>query len=234
MNQRQTNILEILLKEYIASAQAVSSNYIVEKHYPDLSSATIRNELMVLEELGYITQPHTSAGRVPTEKAYRWLVENLQPKKISSKLAEKISCYPHCTELELKALAKNLSEHSNLAVFWAFHRHNVYYTGISNLLHQPEFQHSSLIYDISSIIDRVDEIVNDSFASFLFGPQVLLGVDSPFGPFTASILSKYQLADNQGVFGIIGPLRQNYELNWQLINYLYEKISIQDQRSASS
>jgi heat-inducible transcriptional repressor len=224
MNQRQATILELLLKEYVSTAQAISSNYIVEKYHLEFSSATVRNELMELEAEGYIAQPHTSAGRIPTEKAYRWLIDNLEPKKLNAKMTDKLGCFQDCQEANLKVVAKSLAEQSNLAVFWAFHRHNVYYTGISNLLHQAEFDHTNLIYDISAIIDRVDEIINDSFDKFQFGPQTLLGSDSPFGPFTASILSKYQTADYKGAFGIIGPLRQNYELNWQLINYLYEKI----------
>ena len=78
---------------------------------------------------------------------------------------------------------------------------------------------------MSAIIDRLDEIINDSFEQFDYGAKISLGQDCLFGSFTASVVTKYKLGANVGVIGIIGPLRQDYEKNWQLINYLYEKIS---------
>jgi len=222
MNNRQATILKILINEHIQTAQAVSSNFIVDKYHLNISSATVRNELMELENEGYIIQPHTSAGRIPTEKAYHWYLAGLDLDTVSTSINwEQETSYD---EPGLKSLAKQLAESSGLAVFWAFHRHNVYYTGITKLLHQPEFAHGDTIYDISDIIDRVDEIINDNFNNFIGGPQILLGQKSPFGPSTATVLSKYQADTAQGVFGILGPLRQNYQLNWQLIKYLYEKI----------
>lgn len=225
MNERQELILNIIIKEYIETAVPISSNLLVEKYKLDISSATVRNEMAELEASGYIMQPHTSSGRIPTEQAYLWFVEKLAPKKISSGLAAKISLAEELDELALKNLAKNLAELSGLAVFCAFHRHNLYYTGVSNLLSQPEFGQSKLVYDMSVIIDRLDEIINDSFEQFDYGAKISLGQDCLFGSFTASVTTKYKLGANVGVIGIIGPLRQDYEKNWQLINYLYEKIS---------
>ena len=225
MNERQELILNIIIKEYIETAVPISSNLLVEKYKLDISSATVRNEMADLEANGYIMQPHTSSGRIPTEQAYLWFVEKLSPKKISSGLAAKIIIEEALDELALKNLAKNLAELSGLAVFCAFHRHNLYYTGVSNLLSQPEFGQSKLVYDMSVIIDRLDEIINDSFEQFDYGAKISLGQDCLFGSFTASVVTKYKLGANVGVIGIIGPLRQDYEKNWQLINYLYEKIS---------
>ena len=225
MNERQELILNIIIKEYIETAVPISSSLLVEKYKLDISSATVRNEMAELEASGYIMQPHTSSGRIPTEQAYLWFVERLAPKKISSGLAAKISLAEELDELALKNLAKNLAELSGLAVFCAFHRHNLYYTGVSNLLSQAEFTQSKLVYDMSVIIDRLDEIINDSFEQFDYGAKISLGQDCLFGSFTASVVTKYKLGANVGVIGIIGPLRQDYEKNWQLINYLYEKIS---------
>lgn len=225
MNERQELILSIIIREYIETALPISSSLLVEKYKLDISSATVRNEMADLEANGYIMQPHTSSGRIPTEQAYLWFVEKLSPKKISSGLAAKIIIEEALDELALKNLAKNLAELSGLAVFCAFHRHNLYYTGVSNLLSQPEFGQSKLVYDMSVIIDRLDEIINDSFEEFDYGAKISLGQDCLFGSFTASVVTKYKLGANVGVIGIIGPLRQDYEKNWQLINYLYEKIS---------
>jgi len=225
MNERQELILDIIIREYVETAMPVSSNFLVEKYKLDISSATVRNVMAELENDGLIMQPHTSAGRIPTELAYHWFVNKLEPKKIPSRLADKITIAIDLDEIALKNLAKNLAELSGLAVFCAFHRHNLYYTGISNLLSQPEFSQTKLVYDMSVIIDKLDEIINDSFDSFDFGPRITLGENCLFGPFTAGITTKYKLGNNVGVFGIIGPLRQDYEKNWQLINHIYEKIT---------
>ena len=80
MSDRKKKILQIVVDEYINSAVPVSSKSIAEKHLTDVSSATVRNELASLEELGYLTQFHTSGGRVPSPQAYRFYIEELMEK----------------------------------------------------------------------------------------------------------------------------------------------------------
>ncbi|HOQ75824.1 MAG TPA: heat-inducible transcriptional repressor HrcA [Thermoclostridium sp.] len=77
LNDRKKTILKSIIDVYIQSAQPVGSRTIARKHDLGLGSATIRNEMADLEELGYITQPHTSAGRVPSDKGYRFYVDHL-------------------------------------------------------------------------------------------------------------------------------------------------------------
>ncbi len=77
MSDRKKKILQIVVDEYIHSAVPVSSKVIAEKHLQGVSSATVRNELASLEELGYLTQFHTSGGRVPSPQAYRFYIEEL-------------------------------------------------------------------------------------------------------------------------------------------------------------
>ncbi len=77
LNERKKAILRSIVDDYIHTAQPVGSRTISRKHELGLSSATIRNEMADLEELGYIAQPHTSAGRVPSDKGYRFYVDNL-------------------------------------------------------------------------------------------------------------------------------------------------------------
>lgn len=77
LNERKRTILKSIIDNYIESAQPVGSRTIARKHELGLGSATIRNEMADLEELGYITQPHTSAGRIPSDKGYRFYVDNL-------------------------------------------------------------------------------------------------------------------------------------------------------------
>ena len=77
LNERKLNILKAIVKDYIDTAEAVGSRTISKKYDLGISAATIRNEMADLEELGYLIQPHTSAGRVPSEKGYKLYVNTL-------------------------------------------------------------------------------------------------------------------------------------------------------------
>src|SRR4030042_6643044 len=77
LTERQEKILDIALREYVATAQPVSSQELLKKHDFGVSPATIRNEMQKLTDKGYLLQPHTSAGRIPTDKGYRFFVNKL-------------------------------------------------------------------------------------------------------------------------------------------------------------
>lgn len=79
ITERQQKILELVVKEYVDNPKPVSSKSLARDL--GLSSATLRNEMMELEKTGYLNQPHTSAGRIPTEKAYRFFINSLGNKK---------------------------------------------------------------------------------------------------------------------------------------------------------
>lgn len=82
ISDRKKKILQIVVDEYINSAVPVSSKVITEKHLNDISSATVRNELASLEELGYLTQFHTSGGRIPSPLAYKFYIHELMEKNV--------------------------------------------------------------------------------------------------------------------------------------------------------
>src|SRR2546421_8237702 len=79
MDARQRDVLIALIREYVDSAEPVGSRVLSKRHFAHLSPATIRNVMADLEELGYLAQPHTSAGRIPTHKAYRFYVDSFPP-----------------------------------------------------------------------------------------------------------------------------------------------------------
>src|SRR5216110_3932404 len=79
MDVRHREVLIAVIREYVDSAEPVGSRVLTKRHFPNLSPATIRNVMADLEQLGYLAQPHTSAGRVPTDKAYRFYVESFPP-----------------------------------------------------------------------------------------------------------------------------------------------------------
>jgi len=79
LTDRQKTLLLLLIRDYIETAQPVGSKRLVEHYHLELSPATIRNEMVALTEMGYLRQPHTSAGRVPSEDGYRYFVSQMMP-----------------------------------------------------------------------------------------------------------------------------------------------------------
>jgi len=119
LSSRKEKIIEAVVNSYISSCEPVSSSDIQKSHLPSVSSATIRNELASLEELGFLAQPHASSGRVPTAEAYRLYVEKLMPRRKLSRAEVKIVkryFNRKITELDdiLKSTAKVISEITNL------------------------------------------------------------------------------------------------------------------------
>jgi heat-inducible transcriptional repressor len=80
-DERRFEVLRAIVADFVATQEPVGSKAIVERHHLGVSSATVRNDMAVLEEEGYITQPHTSAGRIPTDKGYRLFVDRLSEVK---------------------------------------------------------------------------------------------------------------------------------------------------------
>lgn len=111
MSDRKKKILQIVVDEYINTAVPVSSKSITEKHLNDVSSATVRNELASLEELGYLTQFHTSGGRVPSPQAYRFYIEELMEKgSLSEKDLDYIEKSFQSRSYDVEHLIKNVSK----------------------------------------------------------------------------------------------------------------------------
>ena len=77
LDERKLEVLRAIVEDYVSTSEPVGSKALVERHNLGVSSATIRNDMAVLEEEGYIAQPHTSAGRIPTDKGYRLFVDRL-------------------------------------------------------------------------------------------------------------------------------------------------------------
>ena len=101
LNDRKIKILEAIINDYIASAEPIASRTIAKKYDLGVSSATIRNEMSDLEEMGYIVAPHASSGRVPSDKGYRLYVDEVMPKKRLSQEQE---------EYLKQSIAQNLSQ----------------------------------------------------------------------------------------------------------------------------
>jgi len=226
LSDRQKLILHTLTKEYVRSAQPVASGILVEKYHFDISPATVRNELMYLEEAGYIHQPHTSAGRVPTEKAYWLELEDHLVGKKELKSSDKENLLSALSSADnFKPTARALAELSNNAVFWAFHKNDLYHTGLSNLFAQPEFKQAEIVCDVSQVIDRMEEIIDGLFNDLPEGTKIFLGEENPFGSFLGTVILKYRRQGVSGLVGVLGPLRMDYARHLSLLYYLQEHLN---------
>jgi heat-inducible transcriptional repressor len=105
LDDRKKMILESIIKDYVESAEPVGSRAVVKKHDLKISAATVRNEMADLEELGYLEQPHTSAGRIPSQQGYRFFVDCLMEK-------ESLSSQDH--EILERVLKDNSNEWSDV------------------------------------------------------------------------------------------------------------------------
>lgn len=120
LTRRQEEILSMIVRAYTQSPEPISSKYLLETANLSVSSATIRNEMAVLEELGYIAAPHTSAGRVPTENGYRYFVKRLlNARDLSAveqtRITEKFQSAPLATEQWMRHAATVLARTVNSA-----------------------------------------------------------------------------------------------------------------------
>ena len=122
LSERQLQILQAIITDYVENAEPVGSRSIAKKYDLGVSPATIRNEMSDLEEMGYLTHPHTSAGRVPSDKAYRLYVNNLMKRKnLSAKdkrlINERLASSRDEFDRTIRHAAELLSEITNLASF---------------------------------------------------------------------------------------------------------------------
>ncbi|NCD00979.1 hypothetical protein EOL94_02720 [bacterium] len=226
MESRKEKILSIIIKEYIKTAEPVGSSLVTSKYKLPVSSATVRNEMSELEREGYIYQPHTSAGRIPSELGYLYYLDNLKTKELCSRESKDFDkVLNNFTDEDLKNTAKCLAKNSNQAVFWAFHKNSFYYTGISNLFKHPEFSEQDLVQDVSLIIDRMEDIIANVFDDISNGIEIFIGEKNPFGNVLSTLTLKYNKDKTTGIVGILGPTRMDYEKNLVFLKYLDKKLN---------
>lgn len=110
LDERKAAVLIALIEDYIRRGEAVSSTTVLETSGLSVSAATIRNDLAALEREGFVTQPHTSAGRIPTAAAYRWYVDHAQPDHLRRPIQIRIQDFFATVHLELGRLLKATSD----------------------------------------------------------------------------------------------------------------------------
>ncbi|MBO4352669.1 MAG: hypothetical protein J5818_04155 [Eggerthellaceae bacterium] len=221
LSDRRQRVLAALIEEYVARAMPVGSRTLTERYELGVSPATIRNELSVLEDEGYISQPHTSAGRVPTDYGYRTFVDRLVE-------SGAISDDPETLEKlrNLRAAASELDDliEQTSAAITQFtdcltivappdmpHPRR---TGMSSLMKQPEFAYTQSLLPIMQVLEDESVLLEilDSTAQDSGSPNVKIGRENEAEQFSgvSVVASRYGMGSGEGIIAVIGPTRMDY------------------------
>ena len=228
ITERQKEILNRIVKEYIDLAQPVSSQSLEKKYDFGICPATIRIEMQKLTDTGFLYQPHTSAGRVPTDKGYRFFVDNLFEKgfpkeKDILKVEDLIEREIGDRVRFLQSLTKNLASFSSnsLALGYLFDEDLFWKEGWEDVLGEPEFKETKVITDFADVIKHFEKEIED--IKINSGIKVYIGKENPFSKVKdfSIIISKCHFPnDEKGVLAIAGPKRMAYDKNINLLNSL--------------
>ncbi len=229
MTERQQILLKLLVDSYIQTAEPVSSQSLAKMSKLGVSSATIRNDLSALEENGYLRSPHTSAGRTPTEKGYRFYIEWFRDKPTALQGERKqlaARAQDGKTDLRIRRLAQALSELTGNVVVLSSAPERSYATGISHLLAMPEFENNAqMVMRLGKMLDRRERWLNQLRHQLKDDIVVLIGEEGPFGEEMASITLAYQTdIGDRVLMSLIGPLRMNYRHNLALLREVQQLI----------
>lgn len=222
MEERKKQLIKSIVENYVKTAQPIASRLLAGKVEEHLSSATVRNEMATLEQEGYIFQPHTSAGRIPTEKAYQFYVDNYLNKnreltEKETQILNELKTERGDDRMKIKNLAKAIAHLSKQGVMVTFSECDNYYTGVSNIFSQPEFHDSDLVVNLSAIIDHLDNKIVRLIKKHRAEPEVLIGEKNPIGSDCSLVVFNYQIGKYKGIIGLLGPMRMEYQKNYTLI-----------------
>lgn len=222
MNSRQEQLLYLVIENYIKTAEPVGSKFLVKQENLEWSEATVRNDLRTLEEEGYLSHPHTSAGRIPTFDGYRHYINSLKldrarinskdEKKVNDILTGEIQDF----ENGVKTLAKGLADISEEAIIYSFGPNKVYYTGLSNLFGKKEFEEPDLVINVSAVFDHCEEMLKDFSEIVIDDPKFFFGEEHPFGN-DLSVLATRVCKEKKDMLIVVGHNRMNYKRNYTLI-----------------
>jgi transcriptional regulator of heat shock response len=236
MQDRQKKILTAIINEFIQTAEPVGSKTIMIGYKFDVSPATIRSDMAELEKEGLILQPHTSAGRVPTDAGYRMYVNDLIDYEETRKLAQN-ALQDIRTRFKQDKLKRQihdavsiLSNATNNVSFATIPGSRTFYLGISNVLKSPEFVRNPM--QASQVIEVLED--NDFFINLLNNLeeteekiQIYIGKENLLEQIQSCslILTKYTTPEHSGYIGIMGPTRMNYPYNTVILEEVAELLN---------
>lgn len=232
LTDRQRALLKAIVEEYINTAEPVGSEAIERKHTLGVSPATIRIEMGKLTEMGYLKQPHTSAGRVPTSMGLRLYVNELMKEKQLSVTAEvsiKEQLWHERLRYErmMQEAVKALAERCRMLGLVVDDDGQVYHAGAAYILDWPEFYDIDVTRFVLSLFDefpRLQEIIGKAQGTdpihILFGDELEFEDLRP----TGFVFTRYDVGSRHGVVGVIGPARMNFPLVLPYVKYVRDLI----------
>lgn len=207
ISERQGDILNRIIQEYINSAKPISSQLLEKKHKFGLSCATLRNEMQRLTEKGFLYQPHTSAGRVPTDRGYRFFVDEL--------LDEGMENFEEIFKMsrDIPSITKFLaSESSNLALAFLPDEKILWKEGWGEIFQEPEFNQAGYAIKFAKALEDLEKNINDIASDSPSEIHIYIGRENPFSKENDfSVITA-------GTFAILGPKRMDYNKNIHLID----------------
>lgn len=231
LSERQVDILKKIIQEYVDSAEPVGSETLEKKYDIGVSPATIRNEMALMTKLGYLSKPHTSAGRVPTSKALKLYVNELMREK-SLSVAEEVQAkeevwdYRSDEDKFLRELTRRLAQKTRALAVSSTDEGGVFFSGYANILEMPEFYDYDVTKNLLSVLDdyryldRITRRMQDACSVFL-GEE---SEDEILRPY-CFIFAKFHTKQNhQGSIGVVGPTRLRYETIVPTVRYFSDLI----------
>jgi len=218
MTPRQDKLLNAIVEYYIQTANPVGSLSLSRKF--GYSPATIRAEMVHLEKLGYITHPHTSAGRIPTDKGYRHYVDMLQAKaeavrrkreedRVERALEQRINAAGEPEQAVRSAVDSLVEVTHNLGI--GMMGPLMYMSGLSQLFAQPEFSQSKQVYEVARLLDNFEpwlrELEPHERLNVYIGQENPMGKSSGLSLIISRFASPYS---DYSYVGVVGPTRQSY------------------------
>lgn len=220
MTPRQERILHAIVETYARTAEPVGSNALCE-HF-ETSSATIRSEMAVLENLGYIMQPHISAGRVPTDKGYRAYVNSLESpdhdQRHEQALARRVKSAGE-VERAIKNAVESLAHVTDNLGLGTIGP-NLYLSGMAALFQHPEFYGGREAYEVARLLDSLEEWLAEAAPGDPI--SVYIGRENPIGRASGAtlIISRFESPfSTRSYIGVLGPTRQQYSPVIGLVEY---------------
>ncbi len=216
MTSRQQKVLQSIIEQYAEVASPVGSNLLAKVF--GVSSATIRSEMAELEQAGYIMQPHTSAGRIPTDKGYRFYVNHLgdtqHAETANERRGEKAltsrTAGGGVPDRLIRTTVDTLVELThNLGL--ATIGDQLYMSGLSNLFGQPEFMNTEQVKEVARLLDNLEPWLYEAAPNEPL--SVYIGHENPIGRSAGCslIVSRFRSPfSDTSYIGVLGPTRQSY------------------------
>lgn len=221
MNERKQKIFQAIVQHFIQTASPVGSNTILISYKFSVSPATIRNDMASLENEGLIFQPHTSAGRIPTDLGYRAYVNQLSDYESAREtFLQDLEKYRKAYALEKTkekiydavSLLANMTKNASFATLPDQSR--TFYLGLSNILKQPEFRENPVMASqVVEVFERNDNFLNTlNSLDITENVKIFIGKENIIKEIKSCslIVTSYRLGSHHGFIGVLGPTRMNY------------------------